>query len=71
MLTLCEVKEGDDSRLFVVGGIFGENFVDTGVVFVSEVEVCFRCIIWSVDVLIWTEDEKVYVSINVSNISPA
>ena len=53
MLTLSEVKEGDNTRLFVVGRIFGENFVNTGVVFVREVKVCFRGIVWGVNVLIW------------------
>ena len=53
VLTLSEVKEGDNTRLFVVGRIFGENFVNTGVVFVREVKVCFRGIVWGVNVLIW------------------
>eukprot|EP00804_Cyclotella_cryptica_P023792 CCRYP_011170-RC/>CCRYP_011170-RC protein AED:0.44 eAED:1.00 QI:0/0/0/1/0/0/2/0/121 len=29
VLTLSEIEEGDDAGLFVVGGIFGEDFVDT------------------------------------------
>lgn len=51
MLTLGQVEEGDDAGLFVVGGIFGEDFVDAGVVFVGEVEVGFGGVVGGVDVL--------------------
>jgi hypothetical protein len=51
VLTLGEVKEGDYSGLFVVGGVFGEDFVDAVVVFFGEVEVRFGGVVGGVDVL--------------------
>mmetsp|Transcript_13365 Transcript_13365/g.29086 ORF Transcript_13365/g.29086 Transcript_13365/m.29086 type:complete len:250 (-) Transcript_13365:77-826(-) len=50
VLTLGEVKEGDYSGLFVVGGVFGEDFVDAVVVFFGEVEVRFGGVVGGVDV---------------------
>jgi hypothetical protein len=44
--------------LFVVGGIFGEDFVDACVVFVGEVKVRFGGVVGGVDVLIFCEVEK-------------
>jgi hypothetical protein len=51
MLTLGQVEEGNDAGLFVVGGIFGEDFVDVFVVLFGVVEVCFGSVVRGVDVL--------------------
>ena len=51
MLTLCQIKEGNYSGLFVVGGVFGEDFIDALVIFFGEIEVGFGCVVGCVDVL--------------------
>lgn len=51
MLALGQVEQGDDAGLFVVGGIFGEDFVDASVVFVGEVKVGFGGVVGGIDVL--------------------
>lgn len=51
MLTLGEIEEGDDAGLFVVGGVFREDFIDASVIFFGEVEVGFGGVVRSVDVL--------------------
>lgn len=53
MLTLCQIEEGNYSRLFVVGGVFGEDFIDALVIFFGEIEVGFGCVVGCVDVLFW------------------
>mmetsp|Transcript_20793 Transcript_20793/g.37558 ORF Transcript_20793/g.37558 Transcript_20793/m.37558 type:complete len:300 (-) Transcript_20793:15-914(-) len=50
VLALGEVEEGDDAGLFVVDGVFGEDFVDAFVVFFGEVEVGFWGVVGCVDV---------------------
>ena len=51
MLTLCQIEEGNYSGLFVVGGVFGEDFIDALVIFFGEIEVGFGCVVGCVDVL--------------------
>ena len=51
MLTLCQIKERNYSGLFVVGGVFREDFIDALVIFFGEIEVSFRCVVGCVDVL--------------------
>lgn len=51
MLTLSQIEEGDYCGLFVVGGVFGEDFIDTLVIFFGEIKVGFGCVVWGVDVL--------------------
>ena len=51
MLTLCKIEEWDYGGLFVVGGVFREDFVNALIIFFREIEVGFGCVIWRVDVL--------------------
>lgn len=51
MLTLCKIEEWDYSGLFVVGGVFREDFVNALIILFREIEVGFGCVIWRVDVL--------------------
>lgn len=51
MLTLGKVEKGNDAGLFVVGGIFGQDFIHQLVIFFSEVEVRLGCVVGCVDVL--------------------
>jgi len=38
--------------LFVVGGVFGEDFIDILVIFFGEIKVGFGCVVGCVDVLL-------------------
>jgi hypothetical protein len=51
MLTLCKIEEWDYGGLFVVGGVFREDFVNALIILFREIEVGFGCVIWRVDVL--------------------
>jgi len=51
VLALGEVEEWDDTGLFVVDGVFGEDFVNAYVVFFGEIEVGLRGVIGRVDML--------------------
>lgn len=55
MLTLRQVKEGDDTGLFVVGRIFGEDFVHVFVILLGEIKVGFWGVVGCVDVLLNNE----------------
>ena len=55
MLTLCQIKEGDDTGLFVVGRIFGEDFVHVFVILFGEIKVGFWGVVGCVDVL-WNDE---------------
>ncbi len=51
VLSLGQIQQGDDAGLFVVGGIFGEDFIDQFVVLFGEVEVRLGRVVGRVDVL--------------------
>ena len=58
MLTLCQIKERNYSGLFVVGGVFGEDFIDVLVIFFGEIKVGFGCVVGCVDVLLVIAAER-------------
>ena len=58
MLALCEVQEGNDSRLLVVGRVFSKNGFNAFVVFFGEIKVCLDSVVWSVNVLVYLFEER-------------